>query len=63
MPFAYHRTVHFPDTDAAGVVHHLECEDGAPALVWTRQTAEDERRRVTVRTLAQLADVRAEMFA
>ena len=21
MPFAYHRTVHFPDTDAAGVVY------------------------------------------
>lgn len=50
-------------TDAAGVVHRLECEDGAPALVWTRQAAEDERRRVTVRTLAQLADVRAEVFA
>ena len=32
MPFAYHRTVHFPDTDAAGVVYFANflslCHEG-----------------------------------
>jgi hypothetical protein len=46
--------------DASGVIHRLECEDGAFSLVWSRSDSDGPR--VYVRTLAELSDLRADLL-